>query len=179
MRKVVYGGACSLDGYLARADGSYDWILFGDEVTELLKESWSRFDTMLMGRKTYEVGLKSEPKGKKKAKDPYGIESYVFSSTLDPKENEDLNIISTDAGGFVRSLKERDGKDICLMGGGLLARSLFEAGVIDEVGFNIHPILLGSGIPSFHRMTSQLNLELADCKPLKNGCVYVLYNVIN
>jgi dihydrofolate reductase len=65
------------------------------------------------------------------------------------------------------------------MGGGLLARSLFEAGVIDEVGFNIHPILLGSGIPSFHRMTNQINLELADCKPLKNGCVYVLYNVIN
>lgn len=179
MRRVVYGGACSLDGYLAREDGSYDWIRFGDEVAELLKDSWSRFDTMLMGRKTYEVGLKSAPKGKKKANDPYGIEAYVFSTTLDPKENEDLNIITTDAGGFVRSLKENEGKDICLMGGGLLARSLFEAGVIDEVGFNIHPILLGSGIPSFHRMTDQINLELIDCKPLKNGCVYVLYNVIN
>ena len=83
------------------------------------------------------------------------------------------------AGDLVRALKENDGKDICVMGGGLLAKSLFEAGVIDEVGFNIHPILLGSGIPSFHRMTSEVRLELADCKPMKNGCVYVLYNVIN
>ena len=65
------------------------------------------------------------------------------------------------------------------MGGGLLAKSLFEAGVIDEVGFNIHPILLGSGIPSFHRMTSEIKLELSDRKPMKNGCVYVLYHVIN
>lgn len=179
MRKVVYGGACSLDGYLARKDGSVDWLIFGDEAAELMKDSWSRFDTMLMGRKTYEVALASAPKGKKKSKDPYGIETYIFSTTLDPNENQGLSIVSQDAGGFVRSLKEREGNDICLMGGGLLARSLFEEGVIDEVGFNIHPILLGSGIPSFHRMAGQINLELIDCRPLKNGCVYVLYNVIN
>ena len=50
MRKVVYGGACSLDGYLAREDGSVDWLMFNDEVAELMKDSWTRFDTMLMGR---------------------------------------------------------------------------------------------------------------------------------
>lgn len=177
MRKVVYGGACSLDGYLAREDGSVDWLMFGDEATELMKDSWSRFDTMLMGRKTYEVAMANSPKGEKQ--DPYGIETYVFSTTLDPAEHEGLNVISEGAGDFVRSLKDRDGKDICVMGGGLLAKSLFEAGVIDEVGFNVHPILLGSGIPSFHRMSSQIKLELVDCKPMKNGCVYVLYNVIN
>lgn len=178
MRKVVYGGACSLDGYLGREDGAVDWLMFSDETAELMKDSWSRFDTMLMGRKTHEVAIASASKDGKKAKDPNGIESYVFSTTLDPRENEALNIISEDAGGFVRSLKEKDGKDICLMGGGLLARSLFEESVIDEVGFNIHPILLGSGIPSFHRMTKQINLELAESMLLKNGCVYVLYNVI-
>ena len=177
MRNVVYGGACSLDGYLARDDGSVDWLMFGDEAAELMKDSWSRFDTMLMGRKTYEVAMASAPQGSNE--DPYGIETYVFSTTLDPAKHEALNIIADGAGDFVRSLKERDGKDICLMGGGLLAKSLFEAGVIDEVGFNIHPILLGSGIPSFHRMTSEIKLELSDCKPMKNGCVYVLYNVIN
>jgi dihydrofolate reductase len=63
------------------------------------------------------------------------------------------------------------------MGGGELARALFEANVIDEVGLNIHPVLLGSGIPLFLEMKCQIDLELVDCKTLKGGCVYVLYRV--
>jgi dihydrofolate reductase len=74
-------------------------------------------------------------------------------------------------------LKEQDGKDICLMGGGELARSLFEAGLIDEIGFNVHPVLLGSGIPLFHPMSRQIDLELLECKPFPNGCVLVRYRV--
>jgi dihydrofolate reductase len=63
------------------------------------------------------------------------------------------------------------------MGGGELARSLFKAGLIDELGFNIHPVLLGSGIPLFHPMSRQINLQLLKCKTLKNGCVMVTYRV--
>jgi dihydrofolate reductase len=63
------------------------------------------------------------------------------------------------------------------MGGGELAKSLFEAGLIDEIGFNIHPVLLGSGIPLFHAMAHQINLELLECKAFKNGCVLVRYRV--
>ena len=70
-----------------------------------------------------------------------------------------------------------EGKDICLMGGGELARPLLEAGLIDEIGFNIHPVLLGSGIPLFHPMSRQIDLELLECRPFKNGCVYVIYRV--
>ncbi len=58
-----------------------------------------------------------------------------------------------------------------------MAKSLFEANVIDEVGFNIHPVLLGSGIPVFHEMKSQIDLELLECKTLKTGCVLVRYRV--
>jgi len=174
MRKVVYGGACSLDGYLAREDGAVDWLMFDDEVADLLKDSWTRFDTMLMGRKTYEVAMANAPAG---ASDDSGIETYVFSTTMDPNEHKGATIVSTGAADLVRSLKAKDGKDICVMGGGILANSLFEAGVIDEVGFNIHPLLLGSGIPCFHKTATQTHLELVDCKQLKNGCVYVLYNV--
>ena len=177
MRKVVYGGACSMDGYLARDDGSVDWLMFSDETAELMKESWSRFDTMLMGRKTYEVAKASTQPGAETTDDPYGVETYIFSTTLDPNLNQGLKIIAQDAGSFVSSLKEKDGKDICLMGGGILAKSLFEEGVIDEVGFNIHPILLGSGIPSFHRMNVETSLALVSSRQLKNGCVYVLYEV--
>ena len=177
MRKVVYGGACSLDGFLARDDGSVDWLMWSEESGELMKESWNRFDTMLMGRITYEVARRSMPEGSTGA-NPYGeIETYVFSTTLDPTEQKGVNVVSENAGELVRGLKERDGKDICVMGGGVLAQSLFEAGVIDEVGFNIHPVLLGSGIPSFHTMSRQIDLELVESRALKNGCVYVLYSV--
>lgn len=174
MRKVVYGGACSLDGYLARDDGSVDWLMFSDEVAELMKDSWARFDCMLMGRRTYEVAMANTPVG---STDDSGIETYVFSTTMDPNEHTGATIVSTGGADLVRSLKAKDGKDVCLMGGGVLAASLFDAGVIDEVGFNIHPILLGSGIPSFLRIARQTDLELLECKQLMNGCVYVLYKV--
>jgi dihydrofolate reductase len=77
----------------------------------------------------------------------------------------------------VKKLKSENGKDICLMGGGDFAKTLFEADLIDEIGFNIHPVLLGSGIPLFHEMKRQINLELIECKPFKNGCVLVTYRV--
>lgn len=174
MRKVVYGGACSLDGYLARPDGAVDWLMFSDEVAEIMKDSWTRFDTMLMGRKTYEVAMANAPAG---SYGDSGIETYVFSSTLKPDDCKGARLVSENAGELVRSLKEKDGKDICVMGGGILAASLFDARVIDEVGFNVHPLLLGDGIPSFIRMAMQTDLELVECRKLMNGCVYVLYNV--
>jgi len=77
----------------------------------------------------------------------------------------------------VKRLKKTKGKGICVMGGGNLARSLFEAGLINEVGFNVHPVLLGSGIPLFHEMKKQIDLELIDSKRFKNGCVCVSYRV--
>lgn len=191
MRKVIFGGANSLDNYIAREDGSYDWILFGEEAMEMMKDMWSRFDCMVMGRKTYEVATggsaseresEGESAGKKKKakKNPYGdIETYVFSRTLRPGRRHGVEFVSTDPGKFVAKLKKKKGKDIMVMGGGEIGAVLLEAGVIDEIGFNIHPILLGSGVPLFHKMPRQLDLELTECKRMKNGCVYVRYKVKN
>ena len=106
-----------------------------------------------------------------------GVKSYVFSKTLKTTPAAGVELISEDVAEFVRKLKTQEGKDICLMGGGLLARSLFQADLIDEVGFNIHPVLLGSGIPIFHEVDHQIDLELLDCKTLENGCVLVTYRV--
>lgn len=179
MRKVIFGGANSLDNYFAREDGSVDWLLWSDEVTEIMKDFWPRIDCIVMGRKTYDVAMQSAPKGKgKKAKNPYGdIKTYVFSRTLKPGEHDGVEIVADDPGKFVRNLKKQKGKDICIMGGGELARPLLEAGVIDEIGLNIHPVLLGSGVPLFHRMKNQIDLELIECRQMKTGCVYVLYKV--
>jgi dihydrofolate reductase len=179
MRKVIFGGANSLDNYIAREDGSFDWILFGDEAMELMKNMWSQFDTMVMGRKTYDVATGSAPKSKsKKAKNPYGdMASYVFSRTLEPGVRDGVEFVSEDPGKFVKKLKEQKGKDIMVFGGGEIGTVLLEAGVVDEIGFNIHPVLLGSGVPLFHKMKKQIDLELIESKPFKNGCVYVLYRV--
>lgn len=179
MRKIVFGGANSLDNYIAREDGGVDWLMWSDEAADLMKDMWSRFDTIVMGRKTYDVATANAPKSKKKkTKNPYGnIRTIVFSRTLKPEEHNEVEILSDDPGKFVKKLKREKGKDICIMGGGDLARNLFDAGVIDEIGFNIHPVLLGRGIPLFHKMKKQIDLELVECKPFKNGCVYVLYRI--
>lgn len=179
MRKVIFGGANSLDNFIARDDGAVDWLMWSDEAAELMKDMWTRFDTMVMGRKTYDVAMKGAPKTRsKKKKNPYGgIRTIVFSRTLAAASDDGLEITAEDPAKVVKQLKKEPGKDICVMGGGDLARTLFEAGVIDEIGFNIHPVLLGSGVPLFHKMKRQIDLELVECRPFKNGCVYVLYKV--
>ncbi len=181
MRKVIFGGANSLDNYFARVDGSVDWLMWSDEAAEIMMEIWPRFDVMVMGRKTWSNAQEqfSEEELEKASSMNSGMKQYVFSRTLAPGERNGVEIMNSDPGEFVRELKQQEGKDIMIMGGGDLARSLFEAGVIDEIGFNIHPVLLGSGIPLFHEMLRQIDLELIECKPLKNGCVYVTYRVLN
>ncbi len=77
----------------------------------------------------------------------------------------------------MRKLKTEEGKGISILSGGLLAKPLFEANLIDEVRVNIHPVLLGSGIPLFHEMNHQIDLELITCKTFKNGCMLVTYRV--
>lgn len=180
MRKVIFGGANSLDNYFARKDGSVDWLLWSDEAAEIMKDMWPRFDVMIMGRKTWEHAMAQfSEEDIEKARSMYsGVKEYVFSRSLPAGPTKGgYEIVNSDPGEFVRVLKEHPGKDICIMGGGDLAKTLFEAGVIDEIGFNIHPVLLGSGIPLFHEMSRQTDLELLECKPMKNGCVYVLYRV--
>jgi len=177
MRKVIFGGANSLDNYFAREDGSVDWLVWSDEVSEIMNDFWPKIDCIVMGRKTYDVAVKSAPKGKK-VKNPYGdMETYVFSRTLKPGRHDGVEIVADEPGKFIRNLKKKKGKDICVMGGGEIARPLLEAGVIDEIGFNIQPVLLGSGIPLFHKMTRQIDLELLECRRMKTGCVYVSYRV--
>ena len=127
-----------------------------------------------MGRKTYEVAMKNSPAGVGAFP---GVTSYVFSRTLPPGPVRGGTVVGTDAVEFVRDLKGKPGKGICLMGGGEVAKPLLEAGLVDEIGFNIHPVLLGSGVPLFHPMARQLDLELKECKPFKNGCVLVTYRV--
>jgi dihydrofolate reductase len=173
VRKVTFGGANSLDNYLARPDHAVDWLRWTKEVATVMADYWKTIDTVLMGRKTYEVALRSGKGGGSYA----GVKTYVFSRTLKEESEGGVTIIAGDAAEFVRELKKQAGRDICLMGGGELARFLFEADLIDEIGFNIHPVLLGAGIPLFHPMKWQIDLKLLECKTFKNGCILATYRV--
>src|SRR6188474_2842755 len=118
MRKVTFGGAISLDNFIARPDHAADWIMWCDEAGEVMKDYWQTIDTILMGRKTYEVVLKMGGGGD----DGSGIKSYVFSRTLpDDAVKGGATLVREDVVEFVRRLKDEPGRDICLMGGGELA----------------------------------------------------------
>ena len=175
MRKVIYGGACSLDGFFADRDGAVDWLQFSKDVEAIMRKSWAATDTVLLGRKTWEfanaAGGGGEMPGVKIDK------SYVFSRTLKSVSGKNTELVTTDAGEFVRKLKTQPGKDIVVMSGGNFATSLLQAGVIDEIGLNIHPVLLGAGVPAFLDPGQRITLELTETRQLEGGCVFVNYRV--
>jgi dihydrofolate reductase len=171
MRTVTFGAACSLDGFIARSDHSVDWLRWSKDVGAITDRFWKTIDTVLMGRKTFEVAARSGGGAYP------GVKNYVFSRTLQEIENPKVELVRSEAATFIGALKRGKGKNICVMGGGELASALFNAGVIDEVGANIHPVVLGGGIPMFPHVLRQIDLELIDSQPLEGGCVYVLYRV--
>ena len=180
MRIVTYGAACSLDGFIAAADGSLDWLHFSTDVQRVTSTYWARVDTVLMGRKTWEVGnaLAGEASGGDSPSAAMkGITTYVFSRTLNQDSVRGAELVTSDAGKFVRDLKRRPGKDICVMGGGELAQALLAAGVIDEVGLNIHPVVLGAGIPFFRDPGRRIPLTLKESRVIDGGCVLATYRV--
>ncbi|HKP76911.1 MAG TPA: dihydrofolate reductase family protein [Longimicrobiaceae bacterium] len=136
MRRVRYQVAMSLDGYIAGPNGEYDWIVSDPEVD--FSAMFAQYDTFLMGRKTFEPAAEMAAS--------HGGRTYVFSRTLRQEDYPGVTIISGGAAETVRALKEEEGKDIWLFGGGLLSRELLEAGLVDTVETAIIPVLVGGGI---------------------------------
>jgi dihydrofolate reductase len=179
MRKLVYSLTNSLDNFIARPDGAYDWLLMGDEVMSEFPRFFASFDTVLMGRKTYDITLSHSPETDQEASGYMGMKSYVFSRSMKEHPNADVTIVSENAGEVVRNLKNESGKDIWLMGGGILAASLLRERLVDEISVTIQPILLGSGIPLFPDLGLQVDLQLLEYKTYKNDLVKLSYRVKN
>jgi dihydrofolate reductase len=186
MRTVTYGGAVSLDGFLAGVDGSIDWLHFSKDVQQVMTDYFKDVDTILMGRKTYEVSVAQKPPSAKKPtktskskRKESSMRTYVFSRTLKEIDDPGVELVKTDATEFVRALKNGPGKRICLMGGGELAQPLIAADLVDEIGLNIHPILLGAGIPTFRDPGHRVKLTLTECRQLDGGCVLANYKVLH
>ncbi len=172
MRKLVYYVATSLDGFIARKDGSFDGFVWDDDlVTDYLK-SLEAFDTVLMGRKTYEVGLRE---GKTS---PYPqMQQYVISRTYSASPDPAVKLVSDGVAGLVRQLKQQNGRDIYLCGGGELAGLLFAEGLIDEVRVKINPVLFGDGIPVVPADCDAIELKPDDTKAFDSGIILSNYRV--
>jgi dihydrofolate reductase len=171
MRKVVYGGAMSLDGFIAGPNGEYDWIVMDPEIDFAAK--MARFDTFLIGRKTFEV-MRRMGEGPPTP----GIQNIVFSRTLRAEDCPNA-ILSDDAVGMVGDLRKRRGKDIALFGGGELFRSLLASGLVDEVGFAVIPVLLGGGIPLLPCPADRAQLKLKQHRVYpKTGTVLLEYDIV-
>jgi dihydrofolate reductase len=183
MRKVTYGGAVSLDFYLAGPNEAMDWLRWSDDAAKLSAESFKGVDTMLMGRKTFEFAerMGGGPPMKR-------VKTYVFSRTLERlPEGANGELVREDVAEFVRRLKAEEGGpsvslgtgDILVMGGGELGTALIDAGLVDEIGFSIHPVLLGGGTPAFGLLGNRVELELIEARGIAQDCVLVRYRVLN
>jgi dihydrofolate reductase len=169
MRRVRYQVAMSLDGYIAGPNGEYDWIVNDPEID--FGEIFSRFDTLLMGRRTYEVmaatGGPPMP----------GMKTFVFSRTLDPRDHPEVTIVAEEPAETVADLRASPGKDIWLFGGGALFRSFAEARLVDTVETAVVPVLLGGGIPLLPPPAARIGLALTGHKVYKSGIVLLEYAV--
>jgi dihydrofolate reductase len=188
MRNLTYLVAVSLDGFIAHEDGSHDGFSQNQEyLAQLFAEfpetlpshfraamgitgdnRW--FDTVLMGRKTYEVGLKDG------FTNPYAhLRQYVFSRSLAASPDPAVTLVRENALALVQSLKAETGKSIWLCGGGMLASELFSAGLIDSLILKVNPLVMGAGISLFAKPVPQTQLILTDQQAYPGGVMVLHY----
>ena len=155
-RKVVLFIASSLDGYIATKDESLEWLFKVEgEGDNGFAEFYETVDTVLMGKRTYDWITKQDIQEflyKKK-------ECYVFTRSS-IEDNEDVRFVNTDITNFVNKLKDQEGKNIWIVGGGELLYSFVQEKLVDEFIITVAPTIIGNGIPLFREGDDQLDLSL-------------------
>ncbi len=170
MRRLRYHVAMSLDGYIAGPNGEYDWIIMDPAIdfAALLKQ----FDTVLMGRRTFELALQQGSGGAMP-----GMQVIVCSRTLRASDYPAVTIVDRDIEQAVAALKGKPGKDIWLFGGGVLFRSLLDAQLVDTIEVAVIPVLLSQGIPLLPAGRRSPVLRLTESKTLPTGIVMLAYTL--
>ena len=174
MRKVILGCGITLDGYIARADGSVDYLVMPKEAAKVAADFYASIDTIVFGRKTFDAMQRMMAKGEHEG--PAGPwKTYVFSRTLPSGERDGMTFVKESPAAFIRKLRKKPGKHICHMGGGELARSFLQADLVDEIWMHVVPILLGAGIPIFPAGFPQRDFKLVQCRTYGND-VSLIYS---
>jgi len=172
-RQVHYGVAASLDGYIAGPKGEADWITMDPDID--FAGIFERFDTLIMGRKTFTGMVKPGKKGGS----PWNMKTLVFSRTLKQDDYPGVTIVSSQPELAIASLKAAKGKDIWLFGGGGLFASLAGLGLVDSVSVALVPVMLGRGLPLFPGDGARVPLKLTGQRVYKkSGIVSLEYDVI-
>lgn len=171
MRPVRYNVAASLDGFIAGPEGEFDWIPEDQSVDFVAL--FAHVDTVLLGRRSYEVVMKMGATPWKP-----GTRVYVFSSTLKPADHPEVTLVASDAEQVVADLRAEAGEgEIWLFGGGVLFRSLMHAGQVDRVEVTVVPILLGGGVPLLAPGEGRFPLSLSGTHTYPSGLVTLTYGV--
>jgi dihydrofolate reductase len=159
-RRVRYSVAMSLDGFIAGPNGEADWIIMdsgGDAAAEW-EAFYSQFDTILMGRRSFEF-----VKGAGGGGSTPDMQVFVCSRTLRQEDHPGVTIVD-DPEGLMAELRSKPGKDVWLWGGGSLFRSFAELGLVDTVEVAVMPVLLGEGVPLLSPPAKRVALKLTGHK---------------
>lgn len=172
-RKLIYHVAVTLDGFIADPEGQFPLgSLEGEHVSDYLTSLREDYDSVLMGRRTYEVGLAHG------VLDPYPwLRSYVFSRTLTQSPCDRVRLVREGAVEFVRSLRAESGKAIYLCGGGALASQLMDAELVDELWLKLNPLLFGRGLGLAPLLAKPRALRLIDSKRYATDVVLSKYEL--
>lgn len=180
--RVTIHMATSLDGFIARKDGSVDWLETADEfedgdtmdpefVTEFLKT----IDCYVMGSRTYETALSFEARGLGWS---YGDKpTFVLTSRELQKTRDSVDFYSGDLSRLVNERLKPKFRSIWFVGGGAVSGECLRRGLADEVRYSIMPILIGEGIPFFEGVNQDVALHLMEVKAYKSGMVALRHEV--
>lgn len=160
----------SLDGYISRPNGEADWIVIDPEINFV--ELWAQFDTLLMGRRTYEAAIARLGKTQIQK-----LKTFVVSRTLRQEDHPEVTILSELSQEWMQILRAQNGKDVWLLGGGELFRYLLEMGEVDTVEVSIVPVLLGGGTALLPPSAQQRRLKLFSHKVYPSGLTSLIYEL--
>ena len=177
MRKIIVSIATSADGFIARKDGGVDWLdrprIAGDYG---MGQFFKSIDTILWGRKTYDMMLRFQKEGKA-APDMSGFKNYAFSRHPPKKVLPSFEFVKEPIKKFAVRLRAQKGKNIWMMGGAGLIGSFLDAGEIDEFIIGVIPTFIGEGIPLVTPRRRTVPLKLLSVKKFSDGVVRLHYAV--
>jgi dihydrofolate reductase len=181
MRKLTYSMGVSLDGYIVGPDGKFDWSTPDEELHRFHNEQARATGVHLYGRRLYEtmrwwedVDDSAGPLMAEFARIWKAAPKLVFSTTLERAEGPKTTLVEGDAVEAVKELKAQDGAPLAAGGAGL-AKSLIQAGLVDEYGLFVNPVIVGGGTPFFPELDHRIGLELAETRTFGSKVVYVRY----
>jgi dihydrofolate reductase len=176
MRKLVYDVAMTLDNFISHEDGTCDGFLDGDHGPDYFARL-AGYDTVVMGRKTYEYGYPFGVVPGKHAPLYAHMRHFIFSKTLRFEPGAEVEVVDRDEIGVVKKLKAEEGTDIYLCGGSAFAGFLLDHELIDRVVLKLNPVVFGRGLRLFGPSQKQVRLDLVSSKAYNNGVLLVQYDI--